>query len=322
MKLFIFILSKNYLKLFINSIKKRIFATMKQEVSILIPTYNHRCFPLVKELARQASLLERLRWEIIVAEDGSTDERAIEANAQVNSIAHCRQLVLPGNLGRAAIRNYLASRARHSWLLFIDSDMSISLEDYLLRFLSTKGEVVYGGYHVAEKSNLPCLRYRYERAAERSRELSRRLSRPYHAFRACNFMASGEVMRRYPFDERFSHYGFEETMLAKTFMRHHVPVSHIDAPVDFDCQESNLSFIEKTEEAMRTLHRFETELADMSTLLALARRIERLHLSRPLRFFHHCLGTAMRNALVSKQPPLWQFHLYKLGYLMSIQKRP
>lgn len=151
---------------------------MKQEISILIPTYNHRCFPLVKELARQASLLERLRWEIIVAEDGSTDERAIEANAQVNSIAHCRQIVLPGNLGRAAIRNYLASQARHSWLLFIDSDMSISLEDYLLRFLSTKGEVVYGGYHVAEKSNLPCLRYRYERAAERSRELSRRLSRP------------------------------------------------------------------------------------------------------------------------------------------------
>ena len=127
MKLFIFILSKNYLKLFINSIKKRIFATMKQEVSILIPTYNHRCFPLVKELARQASLLERLRWEIIVAEDGSTDEWAIEANAQVNSIAHCRQIVLPGNLGRAAIRNYLASRARHSWLLFIDSDKSISL---------------------------------------------------------------------------------------------------------------------------------------------------------------------------------------------------
>lgn len=125
---------------------------MKQEISILIPTYNHRCFPLVKELARQASLLERLRWEIIVAEDGSTDERAIEANAQVNSIAHCRQIVLPGNLGRAAIRNYLASQARHSWLLFIDSDMSISLEDYLLRFLSTKGEVVYGGYHVAERA--------------------------------------------------------------------------------------------------------------------------------------------------------------------------
>lgn len=295
---------------------------MKQEISILIPTYNHRCLPLVEELARQASLTEKLRWEIIVAEDGSTDERAIAANAQVNSIANCRQLVLPNNLGRAAIRNYLASQARHSWLLFIDSDMTVSREDYLLRFLSAKGEVVYGGYHVAENNHIPCLRYRYERAAERSRQLSRRLSHPYHAFRACNFMVDREVMERHPFDERFSHYGFEETMLAKTFMRHHVPVSHIDAPVDFDCQESDLSFIEKTEEAMRTLHHFEAELADMSTLLALARRIERLHLSWAIRFFHHRLGTALRAALAGGQPPLWQFHLYKLGYLMSIQKRP
>lgn len=295
---------------------------MKQELSILIPTRDHDCLSLVRQLARQASSVEGLRWEVIVAEDGSTDQASIEANARVNGIAHCRQLVLPRNVGRAAIRNYLARQARYAWMLFIDSDMSLSLPDYLRRFLSSEGEVVYGGYHAAPLQGCTCLRCRYEQATEPSRQLSRRLSRPYHAFRACNFMASREVMTRHPFDERFSRYGFEETMLGKTLMRAHVPISHIEAPVDFHCHESNVSFIEKTEESLRTLHHFEAELSGMSTLLSYAQRLDRFHLSWLFRLGHRHLGAIARRALTRGHAPLWLFQLYKLGYLMSVRRHP
>lgn len=314
-------LLKIYLSFVSNSVKKRIFAAMKRELSILIPTYNHRCLPLVRELARQASRAEGLSWEVIVAEDGSTDKQALADNSRVSLLPRCRQVILPHNIGRAAIRNHLARLARYSTLLFIDSDMDVSLDDYLSRFLSANGEVVYGGYRVSERVT-PCLRSRYERAASPSRALSRRLQRPYHALRACNLMVSRELMLRFPFDERFSRYGFEDTMLGKTLMRHHVPICHIDAPVDFDCQESDLDFMEKTEEALRTLHRFEDELADMSSLLALTLELDRLHVSRIFRFSHRHLGKAVRHALISKRPPLWLFQLYKLGYLMSIRRHP
>lgn len=47
---------------------------MKKELSILIPTFNDICVDLVQALARQCESIQRLKYEIIVADDGSTNE--------------------------------------------------------------------------------------------------------------------------------------------------------------------------------------------------------------------------------------------------------
>ena len=91
-----------------------------KELSILIPTYNDVCMPLATSLQRQAETLGT-NYEIIVADDGSTDQDTILQNRSINSLPHCRYVERKENVGRAAIRNFLANEASHPFLVFIDA---------------------------------------------------------------------------------------------------------------------------------------------------------------------------------------------------------
>ena len=103
-------------------------------ISVLIPTYNQPCLELVKQLHAQ---LERagVDYEIIVADDGSTDQTSVEANLQIASLPGCQYVVKKENVGRSAIRNFLAQTARYDYLLFIDSDMTMVSDQYIERYL-------------------------------------------------------------------------------------------------------------------------------------------------------------------------------------------
>ena len=53
---------------------------MKKELSILIPTKDYVCTRLVSELVKQATAIQDLIFEVIVADDGSDVQETIEAN--------------------------------------------------------------------------------------------------------------------------------------------------------------------------------------------------------------------------------------------------
>ena len=60
---------------------------MKQEqnaLSILIPTYNYCCLSLVESLHAQATAQDGLSFEILVADDGSTDTATVTANRAIS----------------------------------------------------------------------------------------------------------------------------------------------------------------------------------------------------------------------------------------------
>ncbi len=297
---------------------------MTHELSILIPTYNYCCLTLVTTLAHQAEEIDSFCYEIIVADDGSTDEASIHANMAINAIGNCRYVKRRKNTGRSAIRNFLARSARYPKLLFIDSDMTVARQDYLKQFLCAKGDVVYGGYHTegSQATLASNLRFRYEQAAEKTRAVRHRQAHPYHTFRTCNFMISRNVMLRHPFDERFARYGFEDTLFAKTLCQADIHIQHINNPLCFDTFESNAVFMEKTEEGLRTLHTFSQELEGFSSLLAIAHKLDRWHLSTIIRGVHRVAGKFTRNRLTEATPPLWVFNAYKLGYFMSMQRHP
>jgi GT2 family glycosyltransferase len=96
------------------------------DASVIIPTYN-----------RRAALLETLealarvdyptgRWEVVVVDDGSSDdtEEAIEAWVEEHpslAVRYQRQ----SNAGPAAARNRGASMARGEMLIFIDNDIIV-----------------------------------------------------------------------------------------------------------------------------------------------------------------------------------------------------
>lgn len=58
---------------------------MINSLSILIPTYNNVCLELVRDLQAQASILSSendFEYEIIVADDGSTDKIPLRRTAK------------------------------------------------------------------------------------------------------------------------------------------------------------------------------------------------------------------------------------------------
>ena len=186
-------------------------------LSILIPTYNDLCVRLVDDLRQQAEAAG-FDYEILVADDGSTDTDVITKNSEINQWPHCHYLRQSQNIGRAAIRNHLARQARYDHLLFIDSDMTLVRPDYLSRYVSTAGDdvidggVCIGGDADALKGNL---RYRYEKAAEHEHTAEKRRLHPYQDFHTANFLIRRNLMLAHPFDERFRHYGYEDVLFGK-----------------------------------------------------------------------------------------------------------
>jgi glycosyltransferase involved in cell wall biosynthesis len=293
---------------------------MNYALSILIPTYNDLCVKLVGDLRQQAEDAG-IMYEILVGDDGSTDTGIVTENRQIEQWEHCRYLIQPQNIGRAAIRNLLAKEAQYDRLLFIDSDMTVVRPDFINKYVSLEdadvldGGVSIGGDAEALKHNL---RYRYEKASEHEHTVEKRQRNPYQDFHTANFLIRRELMLTHPFDERFRYYGYEDVLFGKQLRADHIAITHIDNPMGFYTFESNPDFVSKTEEGLRTLHTFKDELRGYSRLLTL---IEGIHIPLILsliRLLHRLFGGLIRRNLCSRHPNLRLFSLYKLGYYLKI----
>jgi glycosyltransferase involved in cell wall biosynthesis len=293
---------------------------MIHELSILIPTYNGDCRQQVSALSFQAEAVEGLRYEIIVADDGSTDHHAVELCHEVTTLPHCRFITRYENRGRAAIRNFLAREARYEWLLFMDCDMTILNNRFLRTYLDDADncDVAYGGY-VVGSGELSCLRYIYEKQCELMHRAEERRKRPYLHFHTCNFLVRRELMLRHPFDERFRHYGYEDVLWGKQLRQAGIRITHLDNPAGFCTFEDNPHFVNKTEEGIRTLHHFRNELRGYSQMLTFVDGIHLNIVRMAIRLWHRLIGPAERRNLCSKHPRLRIFKLYKLGYFLSLK---
>ena len=290
-----------------------------KELSILIPTFNDECVLLVSQLQQQAEVA-RIVYEILVADDGSTQKDIIDANRAINSLPHCQYLEQPQNMGRAAIRNYLTKQAQYPWLLFIDSDMIVRHQDYLQQYIQTSenAELVYGGVSIGEGPE-NCLRAIYEKAMAHEHTLERRREQPYQDFHTANFLISKQLMMQHPFNERFRYYGYEDVLLGKELQEADIMIHHIDNPLSFERFETNDSFVSKTEEGLRTLKTFHAELFDYSRLLQAARHYAWL---MPLmRLVYRSLGRRLRDQLTGSRPNLLIFKLYKMAYFAALWKQ-
>lgn len=292
---------------------------MRNELSILIPTYNCSCYTLVKQLQKQCEDQEGLHYEIVVADDGSTDTASIEANHGIGGLDNCRFERRAQNTGRAAIRNFLAQRARYDWLLFVDSDMVVGRADFIESYREAPGEVVYGGYEVRgdDKKLRGNLRFAYEKRAEAAHKAAQRQLHPYADFHTSNFLIARNTMLAHPLDERFRHYGYEDVLFGKHLKKAGVAISHIDNPLLFASFESNAAFVAKTEEGLRTLHEFQADLQGYSRLLDETGKIRVLWPA--IRLFHKLTGGRQRRQLTGSAPSLWVFRCYKLGYFLSLE---
>ena len=295
---------------------------MIKTLSILIPTYNKVCLELVKDLQVQASLLSDFQYEILIADDGSTDKTTIEGNRAINEIENCRYIERGNNEGRAVIRNFLAKEAKYEWLLFIDSNMNIINPLYLNYYqMAEECDVIYGGYQIKRnQENLKHnLRYIFECRAIQNGNYKLRQANPYTDFHTSNFIIKRSVMLQYPLDERFRYYGYEDVLFGKTLKEKHIHILHVDNPLGYEHFIGNMAFVTKTEESLRTLYQFREELLGYSKILTYASKIEQWHLKTICQKLFPLFSLPIKARLTGNNPSIFMFNIYKLLYYIHLE---
>lgn len=296
---------------------------MVRKLSILIPTYNHACLELVKTLQVQATALRDLKYEILVADDGSTDKTTIKSNQTINTLPQCKYIIRKHNVGRAAIRNFLAKEAQYTWLLFIDSDLRVTNPHFIRNYILSKGVVVVGGLKIGgdPRTWADNLRYKYEKACEIEHNYLHRLQKEDQAFRTTNFLISKQVIAECPFDENFRYYGYEDVLLGKSISAKGYRITHIDNPILLDEYEDNYHFLLKTEEACRTLYLFRKELKGYSKLIDYQDKLNNIpFLCHILKKIYPLCSLHIKAHLMGKNPNVKLYNIYKLLYYIHLQE--
>lgn len=299
-------------------------------VSLLIPTYNYACAHLVCELQKQCEEVQAMgdgfEYEIIVADDASTDVETTQKNAAIEYLPHCRYEMRDVNVGRAAIRNWLVKEARGEWVIIIDSDAEVVSDDFILRYWQQTRDkaVVVGGLTTPDHCERGCeLRHRYETAAASIRTLEARRKEPAMFFSTFNFMCPRSVLLDIPFDERCVEYGYEDALFGIEAEKRCIPIVHIDNPLLHLGINSNESFLDNSEAALRTLKHLGPPMTTRARVAQAAARLQRTPLRRwcvatPLLLLYKAARPLLRRQLLSHHPHLGIFAFYKLGYYMSL----
>jgi len=285
---------------------------------VLIPVYNRDVTVLVSDLLEQAA-----DWggpvEILCFDDGSAAEFR-ELNQLLTAWPLVRYHELPHNVGRAAIRNRLATAAQYEWLLLLDNDSLLPDDQFLTRYAAARAlaPVLVGGtiYEFQPPADPALyLRWHYGRARE-ARLAAVRQPEPHAQLTLNNLLIEAKLFRRFGLDESLTRYGHEDTKFGWRLRAAGIKVRHLDNPVLHDGLEPAADFLRKTHEAVRNLallYRAEG-LGTDTRLLRTARRLRGLGwLARPVLA---ALEPGFRRNLLSGQPSLRQLDLLKLSWLL------
>ena len=299
---------------------------MMHELSVLIPVYNDDCRQQVEAVCRQLEAAGLDCYEVIVADDGSPDRSRTALCAQVAALPGVRFIPRDCNVGRAAIRNFLAAEARYDWLLFIDAELIPANDEFIRRYVDATADdadnhhILCGDYIVGHHNDNTNLRYRYEMDIAPQHTTDERRRRPYQHFHTANFLAPRAVMTAHPFDENFRRYGYEDVLFGKQLRQAGITIRHIDNPVVFAHYDTNSRFVSKTEEALLTLSDFRCALRGYSRMLTFAEGIHLPIVRGVIRLWHWLFGRLERRCLCGRHPNLTVFKLYKLGFFLSIRQ--
>lgn len=287
-----------------------------KELSILIPVYNDDVVVQVSELQRQCQAMRELAWEIIVCDDGSTDDSA-DNNKAIEEISGCRLILRERNHGRASTRNYLARVAKYDTLLYIDSGLMPNprfVENYVDNI--GRASVVCGNIEVSPESiDMTNLRCKNELNAQRRFTAAKHSKAPYKNFHTTAFMIDRRVMLSNPMREDIKTYGYEDTLFGKQLADRRNSIVHIDNPVLFVRFESNERYLEKTKEAMHTLYIYRSELKGYSGVLKVVEKLKKMHLLWSLLLINRLFFNKIVDNLKGERPNLMLYSVYRMCLL-------
>ena len=288
-------------------------------ISILIPTHNHICIDLVQAIHLQAGN-SHYPFEIIVADDASTDLQAKKANRLIGEMQGCSYIELNQNIGPARIRNFLVSQAKYSYILLMDADTFPAYPRFLTDYIQSArpDSIICGGF-VYERTSTPkmCqLRYKYGIRVEETSAQERNRN-PYDKFISMCFLADKAVFEQVKFDENM-HFGYEDAQFGIQLERANIPIYHIDNPVYHRTTDEATAYLQKIEKSIRNLLPQMETLQTHIRLLSFYRKLHKTGLTIPVSLLFHLIRPLLVRNLTGRHPSLHFFAFYKLGYLCEV----
>jgi glycosyltransferase involved in cell wall biosynthesis len=291
-------------------------------ISICIPIYNFDVRQLVNSLSRQVESIGAA-CEIVLIDDGSDEEYR-----KINRSVCNREIYveLPENIGRSSIRNLFLEYAKYQYLLFLDCDSLMVSDDFLKKYIATfrtnEVQVVCGGrvYNPDKPHKEYFLRWKYGMFRE-SRTFQQRQKAPNRSFMSNNFLIRREILAKFPFDERITKYGHEDTLLGFVLKQNDIIITHIDNPVLNGELEINSEYLRKNTESIKNLGvileyvDYDPEFVKDIALLQFYQKIKPV--APLIRLAYSVFGTAVKFLLKQGWVGLRMFNFFKLGLFLE-----
>jgi hypothetical protein len=291
-------------------------------LSILIPTYNYNVFELAKVLNKQA-IDSKIEFEIIVLDDGSI--KFHDENNKINELEFCSYEILKNNMGRSAIRNFLAKKANFDNLLFLDSDTFPIDTNFIINYCSqiNKGyEIIYGGIKYQNERPKKNQLFRWKYGIKREAiSVEIRKKNPYLRLLTLNFMIKKAVFKKVIFNESIPNLRHEDTLFSYNLKQQKILVEHIENPIyHLGLDEFEITIKKENESLIALKFLIENQLipSDYISLSKLFYRLKKMKLLIVLKVFYKITKPFFLKNLASKNPSLFIFDIYRLGYLSSL----
>lgn len=281
---------------------------------------------LIRALQEQC-VESKLVFELNLIDDASTTNCS-EDNAQLaKEFTNVNYAVLPTNIGRAAIRNLLASTSKYANLLYMDCDSmpcnNVYIHNYI-PYLNTM-QVVYGGRAYSDGViNINYFLHWLYGSKREVKTTEQRALQPYISFLSNNFLVHKNIITQHPFNETITQYGHEDTLWAMLLQQKNVPILHIDNALRHIGLDDTKAFIHKTKLAVHNLHSLNAQYPKAFAsvkLLRYAKHITQLKIKSITLFCVRKIEHSLLNNLNSVTPSLLALDVLKLYWYLTIDQK-
>jgi hypothetical protein len=284
-------------------------------LSVLIPVYNYNALPLVNELAKQCDF-NGITFEILSQDDASNSQENI-INQEINLLPNCFFFINEANLGRGKNINSLAQKAKYNWLLILDCDTFPTDSNFIQKYIDVISDptknILFGGiiYEDKKPQKEKLLRWIYGQKRETS------------AILTSNLWIKRDVFLHYPFDDSITKYGYEDLCFFSVLKQNNFEVSLIKNPTFHLNLEASEVFLNKTKTALENLillYNSNKISGKDSKIIKTFELLKKLKLNKFSAFLFKRNQTKIEKNLLSENPSLFWFDLYKLGYFSSLKE--
>lgn len=293
-------------------------------ISVLIPVYNYDVSSLIKEIYSQACR-ENIDFEILIADDASTNEDFIRKNQIYDRLQYCKVFNFSNNQGRTFIRNFLAQQASYDYVLFLDADVLPKNKTFLNQFIQHKNQadLIFGGieYDENKPTSSKILRWKYGNARE-AKSVEERSKNPYFTIisqalfiKKETFQAANQYLD--------NQYGLD-SIFTSNLLKNKTEILHIDNPIIHYGLESADKFIEKTKSGLQTLIELEQQNLVDQNYRPVQTAYRKLAVFKLLNLYvkvYRLFQKRIHKNLRSENPSLFYFDLFKLNYFILAKNK-